>query len=80
MTKGFTLNVAQGYTVFKKLKELRNERKEIVLELEKVQAITGHFDCDAMRKKYEEIESCLLLDFEDTTPATGDDQPVPAAV
>ena len=50
-------NVAQGYTVFKKLKELRNERKELLTELQRVTAITDRFDCDVMREIYDEIET-----------------------
>ena len=50
-------NVAQGYKVFKKLKDLRNERKELLTELQRVTAITDRFNCDIMREAYEEIEA-----------------------
>ena len=52
-------NVAQGYKMFKKLKELRIEKKEKVLQLQKVSAIAYRFDCDAMREIYEEVEEEL---------------------
>lgn len=45
-------NVAQGYKMFKLLKDLRNERKKVAKELECVQTITGCFDCEAMRDAY----------------------------
>ena len=69
-------NVAQGYTVFKQLIELRNKRKEIVLELQKVTAITDRFDCDVMRDIYDAIESeYATIDFpEDVTSSAQDDQ------
>lgn len=46
-------NVAQGYKVFKTLKDLRNGRKKVEKELECVQTIIGCFDCEAMRDAYE---------------------------
>ena len=54
--EGAKLNVAQGYKVFRRLKDLRNERKAILSELQKIQAITDRFDCDIMKAIYEEIE------------------------
>lgn len=68
-------NVAQGYTVFKTLKNLRNERKAVVLELQKVTAITDRFDCDIMRDIYEEIESeygAFLPDSDNASANSGD--------
>jgi len=41
-------NVAQGYKVFKKLKDLRNEKKEKEKELKILQAMTDYIDCEAM--------------------------------
>ena len=41
-------NVAQGYKVFKELKDLRNERKSKAQELEVLQTMTECFDLDAM--------------------------------
>lgn len=75
-------NVAQGYTVFKTLKDLRNERKTVVLELQKVTAITDRFDCDVMRDIYDEIESeysSLLPDSAEASASSGD-LPVSKAV
>jgi len=46
-------NVAQGYKVFKELKDLRNERKQREKELEAVRILTEGFDCAAME------EACL---------------------
>ena len=41
-------NVAQGYKVFKELKDLRNERKYKAQELEVLRTMTECFDLDAM--------------------------------
>lgn len=41
-------NVAQGYKVFKRLKELRLERKEKAKEMSCVHALTDYIDCEAM--------------------------------
>ena len=48
--------MAQGYKVFRRLKDLHNERRELFLEMQKVQAIADRFDCGVMRRIYEEIE------------------------
>lgn len=69
-------NVAQGYTVFKKLKELRNERKELLSELQRVSAITDRFDCDVMREIYEEIEA----EYAASTLSADDPKPISEAV
>lgn len=45
-------NVAQAYKVFKELKDCRNERKEIMTELEYLEAMAGCFDCEAMCDAY----------------------------
>lgn len=45
-------NVAQAYKVFKELKDCRNERKEIMTELEYLEAMAGCFDCEAMYDAY----------------------------
>lgn len=75
-------NVAQGYTVFKTLKDLRNKRKAVVMELQKVTAITDRFDCDIMRDIYEEIESEYdeILPDPDEASASSGDLPVSKAV
>jgi hypothetical protein len=53
-------NVAQGYKVFKELKDLRNERKEKENELQMLRIMTESFDMDAMAEAFsynvEEIE------------------------
>lgn len=49
-------NVAQGYKVFKMLKDLRNERKRVAKELDCVQTIIGCFDCEAMSEAYQYCE------------------------
>ncbi len=47
-------NAAQGYKVFKHLKELRNARKEKQKELECLYILTERFDCGAMAEVLEE--------------------------
>ena len=54
-------NVTQGYKMFRKLKDLRIERKEKALQLQKVSAIADRFDCDVMREILEEVEEELGL-------------------
>ena len=75
-------NVAQGYTVFKTLKDLRNKRKTVLFELQKVTAITDRFDCEIMRDIYEEIKSeySTLLPDSDETSASSGDLPISKAV
>lgn len=46
-------NVAQGYKVFKELKDLRNERKSKAQELEVLRTMTECFDLDAMAEVWE---------------------------
>ena len=41
-------NVTQGYKVFKRLKELRLERKSKSMELDCLYALTDYVDCDAL--------------------------------
>ena len=55
-TETANCNVTQGYKVFKMLKELRNERKKVVRELECVQTIIQCFDCEAMGNAYRYCE------------------------
>lgn len=47
-TEDANYNVAQGYKVFKRLKELRLERKSKTIELECLYALTDYIDCDAL--------------------------------
>lgn len=56
-------NAVQGFQVFKRLKELRNTRKEVLRELDCVDALSARFCCDSMHDAYrecvEEIEGIL---------------------
>lgn len=47
-TEDANCNVAQGYKVFKRLKELRLERKAKSKELDCLCALTDYIDCDAL--------------------------------
>ena len=47
-TEDANCNVAQGYKVFKRLKELRLERKAKAKELDCLHALTDYIDCDAL--------------------------------
>lgn len=47
-TEDANCNVAQGYKVFKKLKELRLEKKAKEKELQCLYALTDYIDCDAL--------------------------------
>ena len=55
--------MAQGYKVFKRLKELRLERKAKTQELNCLYALTDYIDCDALADICEdnlaEIENIL---------------------
>ena len=46
--------MAQGYKVFKRLKELRLERKKKSRELQCLYALTDSIDCDALADTCEE--------------------------
>lgn len=46
-------NVAQGYKYFKKLKELRNARKDKIKEYQCVRALSDGYDCEYMKEAYE---------------------------
>lgn len=48
VTEEANCNVAQGYKVFKRLKELRLARKAKAKELECLYAMTDYIDCDAL--------------------------------
>lgn len=47
-TEDANCNVAQGYQVFKRLKELRLEKKTKTQELHCLYALTGYIDCEAL--------------------------------
>jgi len=53
-------NAVQGYHVFQKLKELRNQRKEMHTELRSVQMIVDRFDCRSMLDAYEDVEAEMV--------------------
>ena len=46
-------NVAQGYKIYKMLRERRIQRKEKVNEIEMLEALLENFDCESMRKSYQ---------------------------
>ncbi len=46
-------NVAQGYKVYKLLRDKRVLRKEILKEIEMLEVLTANFDCEEMRKSYQ---------------------------
>lgn len=62
-TEDAKCNVAQGYNVFKKLKELRLERKAKTQELKCLYVLTDYIDCEALADTCEdnldEIEEIL---------------------
>lgn len=46
-------NVAQGYKIYRMLRERRKQRKEVMQELSQLQALTAAFECEQMRKVYQ---------------------------
>jgi hypothetical protein len=46
-------NVAQGYKIYRMLRERRKQRKEVIQELNQLQALTAAFECEQMRKVYQ---------------------------
>lgn len=46
-------NVAQGYKVYKMLRERRKQRNDVMQELNQLQVLTDGFECDQMRKLYQ---------------------------
>lgn len=78
-TEDANCNVAQGYKVFKRLKELRLERKAKSRELNCLYALTDYIDCDALADTCEgnlaEIEEIMNVKEERmmmTAPIAGD--------
>lgn len=67
-------NVAQGYKMFKKIKDLRLERKEKIEELNKVETIISCFDCEAMASAYRYCVDEILgfEEVEEVFEETGD--------
>lgn len=74
-------NVTQGYKLFKRLKELRTQRKEKEKELQCLSVLTEHFDMSAMANECEnnayELERLLypeeIVDKCDETQISEDD-------
>lgn len=62
-TEAANCNVAQGYKVFKRLKELRLERKSKTGELDCLYALTDYIDCDSLadtcEANLEEVKSIV---------------------
>ena len=71
-------NVTQGYKLFKRLKDLRLERKQKEKELECLYILTEHFDMDAMAYECENnvdmLEEYLYGKGEDTFSVVTDGQ------
>lgn len=71
-TEAANCNVAQGYKVFKRLKELRLERKAKTQELNCLYALTDYIDCNALADICEdnlaEIKNILNVSAENDTP------------
>ena len=53
-TEDANFNVTQGYKVFRRLKELRLDRKSKAKELDCLYALTDYIDCDALADTCEE--------------------------
>ena len=53
-------NVTQGYRAFKELKDLRNDRRAVMNELQLVRMIADRFDCKTMFETYESIEAEMM--------------------
>lgn len=49
-------NAAQGYKVYKMLRELRRERSKAIDDIKRFEAFTSVFDCESMQNSY---RSCL---------------------
>lgn len=79
-TEDANYNVAQGYKVFKRLKELRLERKAKTQELDCLYALTDYMDCDALAGVCEdnlaEIEQILHVENETMESDTQTDETV----
>lgn len=69
-TEDAKCNVTQGYKVFKRIKELRVERRVKVDELQCLYALTDYVDCDKMAETCEEN----LIEIEDILQVTEGEQ------
>ena len=60
-----SFSAVQGYMVFKRLRDLRTERKEKVQELEALRILVEPFNCEAIQEHFEdcveEIQSLILV-------------------
>ncbi len=48
-----TYNVAQGYKVYKILRDKSSHRKKLKKEIDQLEALVGNFDCSEMRRLYQ---------------------------
>lgn len=69
-TEDAKCNVTQGYKVFKRIKELRVERRVKADELQCLYALTDYVDCDKMAETCEEN----LIEIEDILQVTEGEQ------
>ena len=73
-TEEANCNVTQGYKVYKRLKELRLERKTKAKELDCLYALTDYIDCDALAEICEanliEVEGGDEIDYDVADMAT----------
>jgi len=54
-------NVAQGYKIYRMLRERRKQRKDVLQELSQLQALTEAFECEQMRKAYQSALSKMQI-------------------
>ena len=52
-------NAAEGYQYFRRLRQLRLDRRDRQQELASVQLFAERFDCEAMRETCEEIVGAM---------------------
>ena len=77
-TEDANCNVAQGYKVFKRLKELRLEKKAKTRELNCLYALTDYIDCEAMADTCEDnlAEIKDIMDISEQSDKMTEIQPV----
>ena len=54
-------NVAQGYKIYRMLRERRKQRKDVLQELSQLQALTEVFECEQMRNAYQSALSKMQI-------------------
>ena len=73
-------NAAEGYKIFKKLKELRINRREKQQELNCMYALTDYIDCEALADTYEgnlaEVEDIMNVKENDDAMVVAENQAV----